>query len=589
MVRRPGCSPGSTVFPRARDLVAVLAVDMPLVDPGDVRAAGRGRRPARTGPCWSTPTAAASPCAASTAPTRSRVPAPGDRRRSTGCRAPAARGAGVWPRSRRSTTRPTTSTPGTTSAAARASADDWRRAWSCTIRVAYGRQATKTLDREPPRLDRRAHGRPRHRGRDGRGAGARRRPRGGPPRRASGRTDQHLPARLRRRGSRRATPRRSRRWPARPRARRELGGRRGPRGCATTTTRPSRRSTSRAVDADERRPTRAVLACGAMRAVIATEPGGPEVLTVTELPDPDPGPGEVVIDVAADGGQPRRPPAAAGLLPAAARRLATSRAGVQRPDRRGRRRRRPAGRSATRCARCSPAAGTPSRCRARRAGDAPAGRASTCRRRRRCPRWPARSGPTCSWSPGLRPDETLLVHGGARRHRHVRDPARHALGRAGRRHRRVRGEARGVPVARRRRGDQLPRAGLRRGGRGDRRRGADVILDNMGAKYLGRNVEALATEGRLVVIGMQGGTKGELDLAPCCASGARSSPPRCGRARGGEGRDLRRRRRARLAAGRRRARSGRSCTTTFPLAEAAAAHAAVEAGEHIGKILLDRR
>lgn len=42
--------------------------------------------------------------------------------------------------------------------------------------------------------------------------------------------------------------------------------------------------------------------------------------------------------------------------------------------------------------------------------------------------------------------------------------------------------------------------------------GADVILDNMGAKYLGRNVTALATEGRLVVIGMQGGTKGELDL-----------------------------------------------------------------------------
>ncbi|WP_372729655.1 NAD(P)H-quinone oxidoreductase [Nocardioides sp.] len=43
--------------------------------------------------------------------------------------------------------------------------------------------------------------------------------------------------------------------------------------------------------------------------------------------------------------------------------------------------------------------------------------------------------------------------------------------------------------------------------------GADVILDNMGAKYLGRNVAALATEGRLVIIGMQGGTKGELDIA----------------------------------------------------------------------------
>jgi len=42
--------------------------------------------------------------------------------------------------------------------------------------------------------------------------------------------------------------------------------------------------------------------------------------------------------------------------------------------------------------------------------------------------------------------------------------------------------------------------------------GADVILDNMGASYLGRNVTTLAVEGRLVVIGMQGGTKGELDL-----------------------------------------------------------------------------
>lgn len=42
--------------------------------------------------------------------------------------------------------------------------------------------------------------------------------------------------------------------------------------------------------------------------------------------------------------------------------------------------------------------------------------------------------------------------------------------------------------------------------------GADVILDVMGAKYLGPNVDALATGGRLVVIGMQGGTRGELDL-----------------------------------------------------------------------------
>jgi len=50
--------------------------------------------------------------------------------------------------------------------------------------------------------------------------------------------------------------------------------------------------------------------------------------------------------------------------------------------------------------------------------------------------------------------------------------------------------------------------------------GADVVLDNMGAKYLGRNVSALATEGRLVVIGMQGGTKGELDLGALLAKRA---------------------------------------------------------------------
>lgn len=44
-------------------------------------------------------------------------------------------------------------------------------------------------------------------------------------------------------------------------------------------------------------------------------------------------------------------------------------------------------------------------------------------------------------------------------------------------------------------------------------RGADVILDNMGASYLSRNVDALAVQGRLVIIGMQGGTKAELDIS----------------------------------------------------------------------------
>ncbi|MCW2777071.1 MAG: quinone oxidoreductase [Frankiales bacterium] len=50
--------------------------------------------------------------------------------------------------------------------------------------------------------------------------------------------------------------------------------------------------------------------------------------------------------------------------------------------------------------------------------------------------------------------------------------------------------------------------------------GADVVLDNMGAAYLPRNVQVLATGGRLVVIGMQGGIKGELDLATLLAKRA---------------------------------------------------------------------
>lgn len=49
---------------------------------------------------------------------------------------------------------------------------------------------------------------------------------------------------------------------------------------------------------------------------------------------------------------------------------------------------------------------------------------------------------------------------------------------------------------------------------------ADVILDNMGAKYLARNVEALNRGGRLVVIGMQGGVKADLNLGALLAKNA---------------------------------------------------------------------
>ena len=47
--------------------------------------------------------------------------------------------------------------------------------------------------------------------------------------------------------------------------------------------------------------------------------------------------------------------------------------------------------------------------------------------------------------------------------------------------------------------------------------GADVILDVVGAKYLDRNIDALAVNGRLVVIGMQGGVTADLNLGKLMA------------------------------------------------------------------------
>lgn len=51
--------------------------------------------------------------------------------------------------------------------------------------------------------------------------------------------------------------------------------------------------------------------------------------------------------------------------------------------------------------------------------------------------------------------------------------------------------------------------------------GADVILDIMGAAYLDRNIDALASDGQLVIIGMQGGVKGDLNIGKLLAKRAR--------------------------------------------------------------------
>ncbi|MGW3316385.1 NAD(P)H-quinone oxidoreductase [Streptomyces fungicidicus] len=116
--------------------------------------------------------------------------------------------------------------------------------------------------------------------------------------------------------------------------------------------------------------------------------------------------------------------------------------------------------------------------------------------------------------------------------------------------------------------------------------GADVVLDNMGAKYLDRNVQALAVNGRLAIIGMQGGVKGELNIgallakrAAISATSLRARPPEEKAAivaavrehvwplvGGGHVRPV--------------------IDREIPMSDAAAAHRVVEESGHIGKVLL---
>ncbi|HVC73329.1 MAG TPA: NAD(P)H-quinone oxidoreductase [Mycobacteriales bacterium] len=117
--------------------------------------------------------------------------------------------------------------------------------------------------------------------------------------------------------------------------------------------------------------------------------------------------------------------------------------------------------------------------------------------------------------------------------------------------------------------------------------GVDVILDMIGAKYLTRNVEALAANGRLAIIGLQGGAKAEIDLGALMRTRAQvigtvlRARPAAEKA-------------AIVAAVRERVwplvESGAVrpvVDRVLPMRDAAEAHRVVEAGQNIGKVVLE--
>jgi putative PIG3 family NAD(P)H quinone oxidoreductase len=247
-----------------------------------------------------------------------------------------------------------------------------------------------------------------------------------------------------------------------------------------------------------------------MRAVVATEPGGPEVLEVRELPDPEPGPGEVLVRVAATAvnradllqrqGFYPPPPGASDVIglecSGTVEALGEGVDGWQVGD-----------------AVCALLAGggyadlvvVP----AGQLMPVPAG----------VPLTDAAALPevACTvWSnvfmlAGLQAGERFLVHGGAGGIGTCAIQIASAMGAkvfatAGSTEKLATCAELGADVTISYRDEDFVEVMKEHGG-------ADVVLDNMGAKYLGRNVAALATEGRLVIIGMQGGTKGELDIA----------------------------------------------------------------------------
>lgn len=323
-----------------------------------------------------------------------------------------------------------------------------------------------------------------------------------------------------------------------------------------------------------------------MRAITITEPGGPQVLQLGEVPDAHAGPGEVLVRVTASGVN------RADLL---------QRQGHYDP---------PPGASVYPGLECSGtiealgegtfgwAVGDQVCALLSGGGYAelvavPAGQVLPVPSGLSMPEAAALPEVTCTvWSNVfmtalLQPGETLLVHGGSSgigtmAIQLAREGGAKVAVTAGSADKLARCEQLGATIlVNYRNEDFVEEVRAATGGRG-----ADVVLDNLGAAYLARNLDVLAVNGRLVVIGLQGGARGELDLGALL------------RKRGAViATSLRARPLAEKAAIVSAVRehvwplieSGRVrpvVHATMPLAEAARAHQMLAESTHVGKVVL---
>jgi len=335
-----------------------------------------------------------------------------------------------------------------------------------------------------------------------------------------------------------------------------------------------------------------------VRAVVVTSPGGPQVLRVQDVPDPTPGPGEVLVDVAAAGvnradllqrgGHYPPPPGApawpgleaSGVVLAVGPPPATPRARALAPQGT------PTPRVGDRVAALLAGGGYAERVTVDASLTLPIPPRSDIQDAAALPEALA-----TVWSnlraAALGDGQTLLVHGGSGGVGSVAVQLAHALGHrvlatAGGAERCERVRELGADVVVDHRAQDVSRAVLD----ATDGRGVDVVLDVLGGRALGANVRLLAEGGRLVVIGLQQGRRGELDLPALMA--------RRGSVIATTLRDRPAEQKAAIMADVRAhvwplvldGRVRPVVHARVPLADASRAHEMLEAGEVFGKVLL---